>query len=399
MNFKKEQVELLEQNKPFIVLQNVKDKYPNISSQSVILSQIKKMYISDPKNRLQEYEETINFLIKNNPNVKELIDFEKKSPIIQDKIQKKIKNGKVVYSTDIDKLIETIPLFNEDIDKYIKLPSKDAKQLRRTQTSSLNDKHHNVKIIDGGKLMLDVLLFLESENYKEYIPALLLATGRRQNELSTGNLMKSKSGTYFAIFDGQSKTGLDIKRDSYDIPLLAPFNIVNKTWKKAKEYFSNLKNEDNLKTFKIKIRKISRYIKKNKIYQIEKLHEYRSIYSLICYQLFPTGNLSQMAYISTVLGETSINIASHYNSIKVENVKELWIPSSQIYNWKSYPDDSYTQQIIPNINKFIIEQNMNPIKNKISKTIIKRISGKSQNVVDRFYNININEIEKYNKSL
>ena len=59
MNFKQIQVELLEQNKPFIVLQNVKDTYPNISSQSVILSQIKKMYISDSNHRLPEYKITI----------------------------------------------------------------------------------------------------------------------------------------------------------------------------------------------------------------------------------------------------------------------------------------------------------------------------------------------------
>ena len=63
MNFKQIQVELLEQNKPFIVLQNVKDTYPNISSQSVILSQIKKMYISDSNHRLPEYKIKITKLI------------------------------------------------------------------------------------------------------------------------------------------------------------------------------------------------------------------------------------------------------------------------------------------------------------------------------------------------
>ena len=398
MNFKQIQVELLEQNKPFIVLQNVKDTYPNISSQSVILSQIKKMYMSDPKHRVPEYKTTITKLIKDNPSVKELVDFGKKNTIEQDKIQKKIQNGKIVYSENIDKLIEKIPLFNKDIDTYIKLPSKDAKKLRQTQTKALNDKHHNVKTIDGDKLMSELLPLLESENFREYIPALLLATGRRQNELSSGNITKSKCGPYFALFDGQSKTGLDIKRDSYDIPLLAPFNIVSKTWKKAKEYFNNSESNDDITLFKIKIRNISRWVKKYPIYAVEKLHEYRSIYALICYQLFPTGKLSQMAYISSVLGETSINIASHYNSIKVENVKQLWVPSSQNYNWESSFDDVHTQMIIPKINEFIIEQNMNPNKNKISKTVIKRISGKSQNVVDRFYNMNINEIKKYNNS-
>ena len=332
MNFKEEQIKLLEQNKPFIVLQNIKDKYPNISSQSVILSQIKRMYMSDPKHRVPAYEITLQELIKKNPNAKEFIEFGKHNPRIQDKIQKKIRNGKIVYNENIDKKIEEIPLFNKDIDTYIKLPTKDAKKLRQTQTQALNNKHHNIKIINGDNLMLSVLPLLESENTREYIPALLLATGRRQNEMVSGTLSKSSCGPYFALFDGQSKTGLDIKREAYDIPLLAPFNIVSKTWKKSKEYFNNI---DDRTVFKIKIRNIARWLKKHHEYKIDKLHEFRSIYALICYQLFPTGRLSQMAYISSVLGETSINIASHYNSIKVENVSKLWVPSDQKYNWGS----------------------------------------------------------------
>ena len=242
--------------------------------------------------------------------------------------------------------------------------------------------------------MLSVLPLLNSENTREYIPALLLATGRRQNELVSGTLSKSKCGPYFALFDGQSKTGLDIKRESYDIPLLAPFNIVSKTWIKSKEYFNNI---DDKNVFKIKIRNIARWLKKHPEYNIDKLHEFRSIYALICYQLFPTGRLSQMAYISSVLGETSINIASHYNSIKVENVSKLWVPLDQKYNWES--KDIHTNEIIPILSDFILNENMNKNKNKLTKTVIKRISSKSQRVVDRFYELNKNEIEKYNNSI
>ena len=394
MNFKEEQIKLLEQNKPFIVLQNIKDRYPNISSQSVILSQIKRLYISDPKHRVPEYEKTLKEVIKKNPGVKEFIEFGEHNPRIQDKIIKKIKNGKIVYTENIDKQIEEIPLFNKDIDTYIKLPIKDAKKLRQTQTQALNNKHHNINIINGDNLMLSVLPLLNSENTREYIPALLLATGRRQNELVSGTLSKSKCGPYFALFDGQSKTGLDIKRESYDIPLLAPFNIVSKTWIKSKEYFNNI---DDKNVFKIKIRNIARWLKKHPEYNIDKLHEFRSIYALICYQLFPTGRLSQMAYISSVLGETSINIASHYNSIKVENVSKLWVPLDQKYNWES--KDIHTNEIIPILSDFILNENMNKNKNKLTKTVIKRISSKSQRVVDRFYELNKNEIEKYNNSI
>jgi hypothetical protein len=393
MNFKKAQVELLAQNKPFIVLQNIKDKYPNISSQSVILSQIKRMYLSDPKHRLPAYEKTMQDLIKKHSNIKELVIFSGKTPYQQDKIQKKIRNGKTVYDEKVDKIIENIPLFNKDIDTYIKLPSKDSKKLRQTQTKALNNKHHNIKIIDGDKLLSEVLPFLDSENPREYIPALLLATGRRQNELVEGTLDKSKCGAYFALFKGQSKTGLDIERDAYDIPLLAPFNLIDKAWKRSKTYFNNSQDR---KVFKTKIRNISRWLKKHPEFKVDKLHEFRSIYALICYQLFPTGKLSQMAYISSVLGETSINIASHYNSIKVENVKELWVPNNQKYIWKG--GDSHVNMIIPKMNKFVMEQTMNKNKKKITKASIGRISGKSQSVVDRFYNQNKGEIERYNSS-
>jgi len=393
MNFKKEQVRLLSQNKPFIVLQNVKDKYPNISSQSVILSQIKRMYLSDPNHRLPTYDKAIKDSIKKNPDMKELVDFSNKDPYQQDKIQKKIRNGKIVYSEEVDKVVEKIPLFNKDIDTYIKLPAKDAKKLRQTQTQALNNKHHNIKIIDGDKLMTEILPLLESDNSREYITALLLATGRRQNELVNGMLSKSSCGSYFALFKGQSKTGLDIERDAYDIPLLAPFNIVIKAWKKSNKYFENANDR---KIFKAKIRNIARWLKKHKTYKVDKLHEFRSIYALICYQLFPTGKLSQMAYISSVLGETSINIASHYNSIKVENVIKLWVPNNQQYEWKG--GDAHVKMIIPKLNEFVMNQCMNKSKKKITKTILGRLSGKSQGVVNRFYKENKSEINRYNSA-
>ena len=389
MDFKQEQVKLLSQNKPFVVLQNVKDKYPNISSQSVILSQIKRLFLENPNNRLSSYETKLKEVKEKYPNNNDIKDFENQKPYTQDKIQKKIRNGKIVYNEEMDKVIEKIPLFNKNIDKYIKLPTKDAKTLRQTQTKSLNNKHYNIKIINGDELMDIVLPLLQSDNSREYIPATLLATGRRQNELVNGTITKSKSGPYFCMFEGQSKTGLDIKRNAYEIPLLAPFNVVEQSWKKAKEYFNNANRE----VFKAKIRNISRWLKKQKN-NVDKLHEFRSIYALLCYELFPTGRLSQMAYISSVLGETSINIASHYNSIKVENVNNLWIPKCQRYEWKG--GDTHTKMIVPELNKFIMNECMKQKRKKLTKTMIKRISGKSQKVIDRFYESNKDEINKYN---
>ena len=157
---------------------------------------------------------------------------------------------------------------------------------------------------------------------------------------------------------------MDIKRKPYEIPLLAPFNVVEKSWNKSKNYFNN----SNREIFKSKIRNISRWLKKKKC-NVDKLHEFRSIYALICYQLFPTGRLSQMAYISSVLGETSINIASHYNSIKVENINNFWVPKCQRYDWKA--NDKHTKMIVPELNKFIMNECMKQ-KKKINEDNFKK---------------------------
>ena len=90
MDFLKDQVKLLEKKKPFIVLQNVKDRYPAIPSQSVMLSKIKRMYLNEKKHRVPEYKIEIEKLEKKYPNNEHLNDFKKRIPYEQDKIQKQI---------------------------------------------------------------------------------------------------------------------------------------------------------------------------------------------------------------------------------------------------------------------------------------------------------------------
>lgn len=387
MDFLNEQVKLLEKGKPFIVLQNTAEKYPSISSRSVILSKIKKAYLLDPKHRVPEYDTKMKKIINDNPEQKEFIDFSKRNPYEQDKIQKKILNGKMVYSENIDKIIVDIPIVDHKMLQHIRLTGKDAKDLRTGQRNALNEKHHNTRKIDAQVLVDKLLPELNSDNPKTFIPALLLATGRRQNELVKGDLEESKSGPYFAIFTGQSKTGLDLERDAYDIPLLAPFSIVKKMWGKSKEYFA-----DGNKTFKAKIRNVNRWLNKHPEYNIENLHEFRSIYALITFELFPTGRLSQMAYISSVLGESSINVAAHYNSIQIKNVQHVWIPDNMKYNWVF--KDKHAEEVAKKLNEYVITGNK-----KLTKALLRNITGKSQGVVKRFYDNNTENIEKYNNTI
>jgi hypothetical protein len=58
--------------------------------------------------------------------------------------------------------------------------------------------------------------------------------------------------------------------------------------------------------------------------------------------------------------------------------------------------NTHTKMIIPELNKFIMNECMKQKRKKLTKTMIKRISGKSQKVIDRFYEYNKDEINKYN---
>lgn len=322
MEFKKEQVRLLEENRVYLVLQNVKDKYKNIATQSSCISHIKRMYLDDDKHRTPEYFVILKKALSICSNYrKELLDFSSRPLYDQYKIQKMINIGNVQYSPEADEIIENIPLYNIGIIECLKLSPTDMKQVRKIQSKALHDKHHNIKIVDGDKLMASVLPKLLSANIKEVIFAVLLATGRRQNELMKGILTEIEDDPYMVTFSGQSKTGLDIKRPPYNIPLLAHSHIVILAWNRSKLYFENVKNN---RKFKDKIRNVARWIKKNPQYEIENIHQLRSIYACIVCQLFPTNKMSNMAHISNVLGEASINIAAHYNSTKIINLSGLF---------------------------------------------------------------------------
>lgn len=323
MNFNSQQIELLENNKPFVVLQNVRDRYPNIATQSSVLSKIKRQYMEDKKHRVPEYHIELQKALDTGKNNEDFIDFDNHNPHIQNKIQKKIAQGKTVYGQYTDTIIAKIPIVNKECVQHLKLPKNDSSVLRQIQRKALNNKHHNVKNIDADDLMKKVIPLLLSDNIYQVIVAVLLATGRRQNELVKGNLTESDNDPYMVTFSGQSKTGLDIQRPPYNIPVLAHANFVIIAWNKAKNYFQLVDSPDQ---FKKRIRNVARWLKRNPQYDIQKLHQLRSIYARISYILFPTGRLSEMAYISEILGQQDIDIASHYNSINVHNVKDFINP-------------------------------------------------------------------------
>ena len=325
-SFTQEQFTLLDKKKYMQVIANVYDRYTE-SSRPVILSQIKKGYLMLGK-RDDKYEKEIQDLEKNYPQYKkEINDFKSKNPWDQQKIQSGIGIGKEYYNKEFDLLILKLSI----IPAYIKklTITKDDSKLRRIEASKkLQEKHEKAQTIDVKLMFENLVPLLSSDKPYDYIPATLFATGRRTNELANkGTLTQSDSGIWYANFNGQSKTGTDLHRSGYEIPLLAPYSLVKSAWDKSRLYFNPTSKKDfGPRDINNKTRGILKHINKYplKYGTANSLHNYRAIYAAICTDVYDRGNISKLAYVSHILGENSISPVLHYSSINLINVIKPW---------------------------------------------------------------------------
>jgi hypothetical protein len=387
-----EQFSHLDEKKPFRVIQNVYDKYGE-SSRPVKLSQIKKAYLQSGK-RDSEYEETLKKIKLLYPNfIPELNNFSLLNPWEQRKVQAKIGKGSEVYGKEIDKIIVAIPVVPHYLNE-LKISKSESKQRRKEASSQLQKKHNHSQKIDVGLLFKTMLPMLNSEKSTEYIPALLLVTGRRVNEIvNQGEINNSNSGKWYACFSGQSKIGTDLERKPYEIPLLAEYSKVKKVWEKAKLYLNPKKETLTPKQIANKTRNILKFVHKypGKYGDATNLHNFRAIYAAICTEIFDRGNISRIAYVSHILGENSINPALHYSSINLVNLKLPWYYE---INWdKKQTDDD---DIINQLEKSAFE-NASLSKKNISKKL--KISSSKSSNISNFWKRNKNQLEslKQNK--
>lgn len=324
-DFIQEQFQFLDAKQPFRVIQNVYDRYGE-SSRPVKLSQIKRAYLQSG-HRDDLYQERMGQLYTLHPDHKDdLKSFESLDPWKQQKVQAKIRKGDDLYGDEVDKLIVAIPVVPTHVER-LTITKEDSKTRRKKASQQLQKKHETSQKVDVSRLFRSMLPMLKSDKATEYIPATLLVTGRRVNELANqGELSESKSGEWYASFIGQSKTGTDLVRDAYEIPLLAKYFEVKDAWDRSKEYLNPDKKSLTPKELANKTRNILKHIKKYpaKYGEARNLHNFRAIYAAICTDIFDRGNISRIAYVSHILGENSINPALHYSAINLVNIRRPW---------------------------------------------------------------------------
>jgi hypothetical protein len=300
VQFNTECVKLINNGKIYEVLQKCKDTYPNVSTRKNVLSKLKRFYLDDEKNLLVHDASKLGIFQHHFNNLSSHDKYKQ--------VQKAIKGVKV-YDDKADEALKTFKLFNEEIE-LLALSKQDLAKVKKDNEKALQRKHMETLEIDGEELINLAKSYLESKNEYENIFAVLTLTGRRQNELLEGKIEPTKNN--FVMFSGQSKIGLSLEREAYEIPILETYEKLCPAWEQARRYL-----EPNLK---MRLKNVCRWIVKKTPLKLDKLHQLRSMYALICAQKFNYPNWSQSAIIASILGESSLAMTLHYNAFKVVNV-------------------------------------------------------------------------------
>jgi len=231
------------------------------------------------------------------------------------------------------------------------LTRREKAELNRIREKQLKKKHPQVNpdgntpdgqkhTLDGNQIMDRVMLMpdgkpaLASDNAYRIMIALLLATGRRSQEMMTSMVLDPVNGdglAYKAMFTGQKKTG-GVLRKPFEIPLLAPFWLVAQGMDKLDELMPNLFGMDSA-TFA----KQNQSTKLNNA--IQKLlgegftpHTLRGLYTMMCAHLYKCdgmvnsdGKPDVVAYTAKILGHSGESSAKNYDRVIVSNLTRPFI--------------------------------------------------------------------------
>lgn len=142
------------------------------------------------------------------------------------------------YNISMRKSGENPVLLPKHLTKLV-LSKSITKKINKKRNENLEKKMKELVNINQSKKFRKIILKgLKSDNTKELFPALLLASGRRTNELYRleTDFQRVVGERNMALFTGQSKNS-DI--GPYEIPLLVRYSTFKKAWNKWRELIKN----------------------------------------------------------------------------------------------------------------------------------------------------------------
>ncbi len=279
------------------------------------------------------------------------------------------------------------------------LSNDETRQLKKLRAEIFNDKiNQEPLVISGDELLAKMMPLLLKDNLvKEVVPALLLATGRRTIEiLKTAKFTlreDMKADGYKCIFSGQAKAGLD-EKDCYEIPLLAPFYLVEFALQTVRRQF-DATNVSAEQVHQIYARQLNTYI--HKLVGVN-AHALRSIYAMCCYTL--NKNVSSMiGYIATILGHSNNMNAAYYQTINVEKLTGPYQHVEQAKLEAINEDQGWVFISKPESKRIDSIKEMMAQGKRITATSVRNHGGGTMAVIQKVIQNNLERIEKHNKNL
>lgn len=198
---------------------------------------------------------------------------------------------------------------SESQNKYIKDDYK--KKVHQKNTYLVVVKKRD--IMENIKIASNYLSQKDKYTVPEYAICLSFLTGRRLYEVCCVGSFTRKQGELF--FSGQAKTR-NTKFLKYVIPSFIRSLPIIRYWNKFHDEFPHMKNCSNEEFHNRYSRTIGQKLKHFNFYGVSQPKDLRNLYAAYCIKKFKPVDISDVAYVSKILGhgEDDLNTANSYMS-------------------------------------------------------------------------------------
>jgi integrase len=249
-----------------------------------------------------------------------LIEFNGMNLASKHAVQRRLKAAQHSGHAMVDDLITAFTIFPAYIND-LKVSDTERTAIQKQATVALEAKSVQSIPVQASDLISKCKATLKDTRANPFdtAAALGLLTGRRTVELFKTATFTSKD-EHSALFSGQAKKGDLAEPVSYEIPLLAPPELINSALARlraAKDCAAITNRDVNLRYANSCNSSARRLLGKEYHF-----HTLRGIYAVIAHNCCLPHRYSQNAFVAKVLGHASLSSSLHYCCIHVENLKK-----------------------------------------------------------------------------
>jgi integrase len=249
-----------------------------------------------------------------------LVAFNEMNLADKNTVQRRLRATQFSGHAMVDDLITPFTIFPEYIND-LKVSDTERTALQKAATVALEAKSIESITVQASELISKCKATLKDTraNPFDVAAALGLLTGRRCIEIfKTARF--TPVNDHSLLFGGQAKKGDLADPVAYEIPVLAPPDLINAALARlrAAKDCSALTNRDvNLKFANSCNSAARRLLGKE-----HHFHSLRGIYAVIAYNLCLPHKYSLNAFVAKVLGHSNLGTRLHYSAIHVEHLKK-----------------------------------------------------------------------------